>query len=273
MLVPYNNLGTIVTMLGSLRELYKYRDLLRILTERELKVRYKQTALGIGWAVLQPLALMVIFTLVFSYFTNINSEGIPYPIFSYIALLPWTFFQTAVQFGSMSVVNNSGLVSKVWFPREILPLSSLFAALVDFFIAGLMLIFIFPIYHISLTSQAWWIVVLIPVQIIISSGIILILSALVVLYRDLKFVIPLALQILFYATPIIYSINSIPDRFFKLVLSNPLTGLVDSYRRVLLLGKSPNPYYLASSALIGVFLMVIGYWFYKRVDKKFADII
>ena len=124
-------------MISYLKELFKYRELLLILTQREIKVRYKQTALGVFWAILQPMSLMLIFTLVFSYFTKINSEGIPYPIFSYVALLPWTFFQTAVQFGSMSVVNNSGLVTKVWFPREILPLSSLLAAMIDFFIAGI----------------------------------------------------------------------------------------------------------------------------------------
>ncbi len=260
-------------MLNDLRELYRYRDLLHILTERELKVRYKQTLLGVGWALLQPLSLMIIFTIVFSYFAKINSEGIPYPIFSYVALVPWTFFQTAVQFGSMSVVNNSGLVSKVWFPREILPLSSLLAALVDFFIAALLLTIILPLYHVPFSIQILWLLVLIPLQMIITAGIILILSALVVLYRDLKFVIPLALQILFYGTPIIYSINSIPDKFFKLVLFNPLSGLIDSYRKVLLQSQPPNLYYLASSAISGIFLLIVGYWFYKRVDKKFADII
>lgn len=260
-------------MIANLKQLYKYRELLWVLTQRELKVRYKQTILGISWAVIQPLSLMLIFTLVFNYFTNINSEGIPYPIFSYVALLPWTFFQTAVQFGSMSVVNNSGLVTKVWFPREILPLSSLLAALVDFLIAGLLLVALMVFYHIPAGWTSLWLLVLVPLQIIITSGIVLLTSALVVLFRDLKFVIPLGLQILFYGTPVIYSINIIPDRFFKLVLANPLTGLIDSYRKILLQGQPPNAYYLSSSIITGVILAIIGYWFYKRVDKKFADII
>lgn len=260
-------------MISYLKQLYKYRELLWILTQREIKVRYKQTALGIFWAILQPLSLMLVFTLVFSYFTQINSEGIPYPIFSYVALLPWTFFQTAVQFGSMSVVNNSGLVTKVWFPREILPLSSLLSAMIDFLTAGLLLIGLMIFYGVNVNLNILWLVVLIPLQMVITAGINLFLAALVVMFRDLKFVIPLGLQILFYATPIIYSINIIPDKFFKLVLTNPLTGLVDSYRRILLTGQSPNFYYLLTSVAAGLILLTAGYWFYKRVDKRFADII
>lgn len=260
-------------MLVNLKKLCKYRELLWVLTQREIKVRYKQTFFGIAWAVIQPLSLMLIFTLIFSYFTKINSEDIPYPIFSYVALLPWTFFQTAIQFGSMSVVNNSGLVTKVWFPREILPLSSLLAAIVDFLIAGLLLIGLMIFYDISLTTNILWILLLIPLQMIITAGINFLLAAAVVIFRDLKFVIPLGLQLLFYATPIIYSINVIPDRFFKLVLANPLTGLVDSYRKILLQGQPPNFYYLSSSLITGVILLFAGYWFYKKVDKRFADII
>ena len=173
----------------------------------------------------------------------------------------------------MSVVNNSGLITKVWFPREILPLSSLLAALVDFLIAGLLLIGLMIFYGIAVTANIFWLFLLIPLQMVITAGINLLLAALVVMFRDLKFVIPLGLQILFYATPIIYSINIIPDRFFKLVLANPLTGLVDSYRKILLQGQPPNFYYLSSSAIAGVILIIIGYWFYKKVDKRFADII
>lgn len=260
-------------MTSHLKELWGYRELLWILTQREIKVRYKQTALGILWAIVQPLSLMLIFTLVFSYFTTINSEGLPYPVFSYTSLLPWIFFQTAIQFGSMSVVNNSGLITKVWFPREILPFSSVFAAFVDFLIASVLLVGLMFWYHIVPTGTVVWLLVLIPVQLAATVGVALLAAALVVLFRDLKFVIPLFLQLLFYATPIIYSINIIPDRFFKLVLANPLTGLVDSYRRVLLLGLPPHPVYLAASIGIGVLLLFSGYWFYKKVDGEFADII
>lgn len=263
----------LIFMLQNLKELYKYRELLWVLTQREIKVRYKQTVLGVLWAILQPLSLMLIFTLVFSYFTKINSEGLPYPIFSYAALLPWTFFQTAVQFGSMSVVNNSGLVTKIWFPREILPLSAIFAALVDFLIAGIILLAMIFFYNISPTWNLLWILLLIPLQLIITIGIIFFASALVVIFRDLKFAVPLLLQLLFYGTPIIYSINNIPDRFFKLILANPLTGLIDSYRQVLLQGNPPQFYYLFSSTVIGTILLITGYLFYKKVDKKFADII
>lgn len=260
-------------MTSHLKELWGYRELLWILTQREIKVRYKQTALGILWAIVQPLSLMLIFTLVFSYFTTINSEGLPYPVFSYTSLLPWIFFQTAIQFGSMSVVNNSGLITKVWFPREILPFSSVFAAFVDFLIASTLLLGLMFWYQIVPSATSLWLLILIPLQLAMTVGIALLTAALVVLFRDLKFVIPLLLQLLFYATPIIYSINIIPDRFFRLVLANPLTGLIDSYRRVLLLGQPPHPVYLATSTIIGLLLLVGGYWFYKRVDEGFADII
>lgn len=260
-------------MTSHLKELWGYRELLWILTQREIKVRYKQTALGILWAIVQPLSLMLIFTLVFSYFTTINSEGLPYPVFSYTSLLPWIFFQTAIQFGSMSVVNNSGLITKVWFPREILPFSSVFAAFVDFLIASTLLLGLMFWYQIVPSATSLWLLILIPLQLAMTVGIALLTAALVVLFRDLKFVIPLLLQLLFYATPIIYSINIIPDRFFRLVLANPLTGLIDSYRRVLLLGQPPHPVYLATSTVIGLLLLVGGYWFYKKVDGGFADII
>ena len=256
-----------------LTTLWSYRQLLWILTERELKVRYKQTFLGIAWAIIQPLSLMILLTLVFRYFTSVNSDGIPYPLFSYTALLPWTFFQTAVQFGSMSTVNNSGLVSKIWFPREILPLSSLLAALVDFGIASTILIGFLWFYNVPLTIHAAWIFFLVPIQLIMTAGVTLWFNALVVLFRDFKFVIPLLLQTLFYGTPIIYSINSVPDRFMKLILLNPLTGIIDSYRRSLLLGASPYLYHLGISLVIGVFLLWTGYWFQKHVDQRFADII
>lgn len=256
-----------------LNTLWTYRQLLVILTERELKVRYKQTFLGVLWAIIQPLSLMVLLTLVFRYFTSVNSDGIPYPLFSYTALLPWTFFQTAVQFGSMSTVNNSGLVSKIWFPREILPLSSLLAALADFGIASTILIGFLWFYNVPPTIHVLWIFLLIPVQLIMTAGITLWFNALVVLFRDLKFVIPLLLQTLFYATPIIYSINSVPDRFMKLVLVNPLTGIIDSYRRVFLLGESPHLVHLGTSVVIGFILLWTGYWFQKRVDRRFADIM
>ena len=173
----------------------------------------------------------------------------------------------------MSTVNNSGLVSKIWFPREILPLSSLLAALVDFGIASTILIGFLWFYNVPLTIHAAWIFFLVPIQLIMTAGVTLWFNALVVLFRDLKFVIPLLLQTLFYGTPIIYSINSVPDRFMKLILLNPLTGIIDSYRRSLLLGASPYLYHLGISLVIGVFLLWTGYWFQKRVDQRFADII
>ena len=256
-----------------LKALISNRELLIIWVMREIRVRYKQSLLGIAWAILQPLSLMLIFTLVFSFFAKIPSQGIPYPLFSYTALLPWTFFATSVSFGASSVVNQMDLVTKIYFPREILPFSSVIAAFIDFLVASVVFIGLIFYYEVTLSVQIFWLPILLLIQISLTLGIVLILSAMNVFYRDIRFIVPLITQIWMYASPIIYPVSSVPQRLRPIYLLNPMAPIIDGYRSVLLLGSEPNLKYLAFSAVIASVLLTVGYYYFKKVEKSFADLI
>src|SRR3989338_3112272 len=219
-------------------ELWHYRELLCAFTLKEIKIRYKQTILGTAWAILQPAALTIIFSLIFGLFLRIDSQGVPFIVFYYSALLPWTFVTTSISFGSLSVTNNSGLVTKVYFPREILPFSTIGAAFFDL--------------------------------LIVTSGISLILSAINVLFRDVKFVVPLVLQIWLYASPIIYTIDRIPDSIRKFYIFNPVAPLIQSFRDVTVLGRDPNFKELSLAILLSILIFLVGYLFFKRKERIFA---
>lgn len=254
-------------------DLWIYRELLVALTLREIKVRYKQTYLGAAWAILQPAALTIIFTLIFGLILKVSSGPVPYPIFAYSALLPWTFFSTAVTFGSLSVVNNSGLVTKVYFPREILPLSAIGAAFFDFIMASIVIIPLFVIFKIMPTILIVYLFVLIPSLLIFTAGVVMFLSAINVLFRDVKFVIPLLLQVWFYLTPIIYSQNQIPEKYQIYFLLNPLTSQIESFRKILVLNEAPNLIHLSYSILFSLVIFIAGYSFFRIREKVFADVI
>ncbi len=260
-------------MKKSISELWIYRELLVALTLREIRVRYKQTFLGATWAILQPAALTIIFTLIFGLILKVNSGTVPYPIFAYSALLPWTFFSTAVTFGSMSVVNNSGLVTKVYFPRAILPLSAVGAAFFDFIMASIVIIPLFVIFKIVPTVMIIYLLVLIPSLLIFTIGVVMFLSAINVLFRDIKFVIPLLLQVWFYLTPIIYSQNQIPQKYQIYFLLNPLTAQIESFRKILVLGEAPNTMHILYSVLFSLVIFIAGYSFFRIKERVFADVI
>lgn len=260
-------------MIDNLRSLYSYRDLLLLWTLREVRVRYKQSFLGAAWAILQPLALMVMFTVVFSFFARVPSGGIPYPLFSYTALLPWTFFATSIAFSVPSLVNNLNLVTKIYFPREILPLSSIGAAFLDFVIASSVFIALMVFYQMPIRWSFLWIPVLVSIQVAIAVGVVFFSSALTVWYRDLRFVVPLGVQLLMYASPIIYPVTLVPERLVPIYMVNPMAGLIVSYRGVILHGTPPTLQYLGTSAVIGLGLMLGGYLFFKRAEIRFADVI
>lgn len=260
-------------MLNHLKELWSFRELLIALTLREIKVRYKQTLLGAAWAILQPAALTIIFTLIFGLILKVNSGPIPYPIFAYSALLPWTFFSTAITFGSVSVINNSGLVTKVYFPREILPLSAIGAAFFDFIMASIVIIPLFVIYRIVPSAMVVYLLVLIPSLLIFTTGVVMFMSTVNVLFRDVKFVIPLLLQVWFYLTPIIYSQNQIPERYQLFFLINPLTSQIESFRKILVLNEAPNIVDLSYSVLSSIMVFIAGYLFFRLKEKVFADVI
>ena len=260
-------------MLNWFLELWDFRELLFALTVREIKVRYKQTILGVAWAILQPAALTLIFTIVFSLFLKVDSASVPYPVFSYSALLPWTFFTNAISFGALSVVNNGNLVTKVYFPREILPLASVGAAFFDFLMAFVVFVIILIFYHIHISSSFFLALLLIPFIFLLTSGISFFLSTLNVLFRDIRFVVPLILQVWLYLTPVIYSTSQVPEKYRPYLNLNPLTPLIEGFRDMSILGKVQNIEQISISVIASVVIFFAGYWFFKSKEKIFADVM
>lgn len=258
---------------GSWRELWGARELLFMWALREVKVRYKQSLVGVGWAVLQPLSLMLMFTLVFSLIVRVPTGDVPYPLFSYTALLPWTFFATSIGMGVPSLVGNMNLVTKVRMPREILPLATVLASLVDFAIASVVFVGMALYYRVSLHWTALWVFPLLGIQIVLTVGVVLLGSSLNVLYRDIRFIVPLATQLWMYASPIIYPVSLIPERLRPLYFLNPMAGLIEGYRRAVLEGLAPDPVAVGSSLLISVVVVVLGYRTFKHLEPAFADLI
>ena len=254
-------------------ELWNFRELLWALTLREIKVRYKQTILGVAWAILQPAALTLIFTVVFSFFLKVSSGSVPYPIFSYSALLPWTFFTTAVSFGALSVVNNGNLATKVYFPREILPLASVGAAFFDFLMASIVFVLLMIYYHIQVSASLILILAIVPSIFLMTCGISFFLSTLNVLFRDIRFVVPLVLQIWLYLTPVIYSSGQVPEKYRIYLSLNPLAPLVEGFRGVTVYGKVPDIGQIILSVVISILIFFIGYWFFKSKERVFADVM
>src|SRR3989344_3470970 len=254
-------------------ELWHYRELLWAFTLKEIKIRYKQTILGTAWAILQPAALTIIFSLIFGLFLRIDSQGVPFIVFYYSALLPWTFVTTSISFGSLSVTNNSGLVTKVYFPREILPFSTIGAAFFDLLMGSVIFIFLMLLYGITFSPSLIFIAIIAPTLLILTSGISLILSSINVLFRDVKFVVPLVLQIWLYASPIIYTIDRIPDSIRKFYIFNPVAPLIQSFRDVTVLGRDPNFKELSLAILLSILIFLVGYLFFKRKERIFADVI
>jgi lipopolysaccharide transport system permease protein len=265
--------GRNINMLVGIRELALHRDLLITWTIRDIKVRYKQSFLGAAWAILQPLAATIIFTLIFSRFVRVPTDGIPYPIFYYSALLPWTFTATAISFGVTSLINNMNLVTKIYFPREIMPLAAILASLVDFLVAALIFVGMMVLYQVRLSPSLVTVPLILFIQLTLMTGIVLLISALTVFYRDIRFAVPVGVQLWMYLTPIIYPLSMVPERFRSLYMLNPMAGVIDSYRRVILLGEWPQMTYLALAAVVSVVLLVGAYGFFKRAEGAFADII
>lgn len=254
-------------------ELWLFRELLVALTLREIKVRYKQTFLGAAWAILQPASLTVIFTIVFGVFLKVDSGSAPYPVFAYSALLPWTLFNTAVTFGSLSVVNNGNLVTKVYFPREILPLASIGVAIFDFIMATIVFAVILIFYNIQIGLAILYFPVFVLLILLLTTGVSFILSTLNVLFRDIKFVVPLALQIWLYLTPVIYSTGQVPEKYRVFLKLNPLVPLIEGARNATIFNRSPNFVEVAVYFLISLSIFAFGYWWFKNREKIFADVM
>lgn len=257
----------------NLQAVWEYRDLLYFLAWRDIKVRYKQTALGSAWAIIQPLTTMVVFTIIFGQLAKIPSDGIPYPIFSFCALLPWNYFAGAFGRSSGSLVGSAHLISKVYFPRLVIPISSLLSGLLDFAIAFLMLIGLMFWYGIVPSIAVLWLPAFLLMAVAIALGVGLWLGALNVLYRDVQYLVPFLSQIWMYATPIVYPASMIPGQWQLLYGLNPMVGVVEGFRWSLLgKGVVPGPM-LTISILVTVILLVSGALFFHRVEKTFADVV
>ena len=260
-------------MLTQLRELYRYRDLLISLAIRDLKVRYRQTILGVAWSVLQPLAFMLIFTLVFAKFGRVASDGMPYPLFSYTGLVPWTFFATALGLAVNSIAANMNLVKKIYFPREVFPVGVVLGCLIDFLISATLVAAMMVIYRVPISRHLLWLPWLIGVELILLVALSLVASALNVFYRDIKYIVPLVIQLWMFVTPVIYSVSMVPARVRRWYMLNPMAVVVDGIRRVVLHNQAPELPSLLVSTIVVIILGALSYWYFKRVEVKFADLI
>jgi len=257
----------------AMRELFEYRDLLYTLSVHRLKVRYKQSVLGPAWAVLQPVLLMILFTVVFSRIVRLPSEGVPYALFAYSALLPWTFFSSSLSSATNSLVSHFSLVTKVYFPREILPLTYVIAGLIDFLVASVVLGGLLVYYRVPLTVHALVAIPTIVVLTVFTVAASFILSAIQVRYRDVGVAMPLVLQLWMFVTPIVYPLSVVPTRWRGLYELNPLVGIIDGLRRVIVQGAPPDFHALGISAAISVILLPIAFIYFKRVEATVADVI
>ena len=250
-----------VRAIPAIREVWQRRELVRTLAERDLRVRYKQAVLGVAWSILTPLALMIVFTVFFQRVAKVDTGGAPYALFTYLGLLPWTFFSTSVSQGGQSLVENNQLVNKVYCPREVFPLASMAVAAVDTALATLVLGLLFAITEFMPKPTTVWVPVLLAVQVAFTFGVTLVLSAVLVFLRDLRHVLPIILQLGVVAPSlqVLYSI------------ANPLAPVIDGYRRTVLLGLPPDWHLLGPAAVAAALWLVVGYVVFKRLEPGFAD--
>jgi lipopolysaccharide transport system permease protein len=280
-LAPINRLSDLVVIKPvkgwvplNLRDLWLYRELVYFLTWRDLKVRYKQSVLGVIWAILKPTMTMIVFTIFFGNFAKIPSDGVPYPIFSYTGLLPWEFFAAALTVSSRSMLTSGGMVSKIYFPRIIVPLSSVMANLVDFLIAFVILIGMMFFYKIPLTINVLWLPAFILLAMITAIGVGLWFSALLVMYRDINYLLPFITQLWMFISPVVYSSSMIPEKWRWLYSINPMSGVVEGFRWAMLgTQQSISGGMIAISSAIALFIFISGMFFFRRMERIFADMI
>ena len=256
-----------------LKELWQYRELMYFMSWRDIKVRYKQTALGAAWAVIQPFMTMVIFSIFFGILAKMPSDGIPYPLFAYAALVPWTFFANSLTQASNSLLQNSNMLKKIYFPRLVMPISSVISGTVDFVFAFIVLIAMMLFYGILPTVNIVWLPFLMLLALGTALGVGLWLSAINVQYRDVRYVIPFLIQIWLFATPIAYPSSLLTEPWRTLYGLNPMVGVVEGFRWALLgTETAPGAAVVVSSFMAGI-LLVSGTFYFRRMEKTFADIV
>jgi len=257
--------------------LWRYRELLFFLVWRDIKVRYKQTALGVAWVVLQPLASMALFTLLFGVLLDAPSGEMPYPIFAYAGLLPWSYFSAALSRSSSSVVNSANLITKVYFPRLIIPLSAVLSSLLDLAVSGLVFGVLMVLYRVPVTSRILLLLALVLLALVTALGFGLWLSALNVRYRDVNYLVPFAVQIWMYLTPVVYASTLIPERYRILLSLNPMTGVVEGFRWALLGSAAASTTLsaplVAVSIVLAMAVLLSGLVYFRATERTFADIV
>ena len=265
------NNATVTTKFEWIREFWQYRELFYFFVWRDIKIKYKQTVLGALWAIIQPFFTMVVFTIFFGKFAKMPSEGIPYPIFSYSALVPWIYFSGAVGFSGNSLVGNSNLLTKVYFPRFAIPASAALSGILDFFIASLVLFGIMIYFNIPISWYLiFWPVLIIPL-ILLALGCGMILSSLNVKYRDIKYTIPFIIQIWLFVTPIIYPISILPEKYQRIINLNPMTGIIETFRSLVLINKQVDFWILLYSICFSMLIFLLGWIYFRKTEKEFAD--
>jgi len=257
----------------NLRELWQFRELIYFLTWRDVKVRYKQTALGAAWAIIQPFITMVVFTLIFNRMAKVDSGNIPYPIFSYVGLLPWGLFTKALTETGRSLVAHRAMITKIYFPRLIIPLSSVLGGVVDFLIQLVILLLMMVYYKVMPTVAGWTLPLFLLLAIITALGFGLWLSALNVLYRDVNYILPFLTQIWLLVTPVAYAAREIPARWQMIYALNPMVGVVEGFRWALLGTQTMQWNILAISVVISIILLITGALYFRRMERTFADMI
>jgi len=255
-----------------LNDLWEYRDLLLFLAWRDISVRYKQTVLGAAWAIIQPFFSMVIFSIFFGSLAQISSDGVPYPVFSFAALLPWTFFANALSESSNSLVGNANLLSKVYFPRLVIPLASTLGGLADFGIAFIVLVLMMVVFGIVPTAAVLLLPLFLLLALVTALGVGLWLSALNVQYRDIRYMVPFLVQALMFASPVVYSSTLLEEPWRTLYGINPMVGVIEGFRWALLGTTPPGPM-LLFSAVAALLLLVSGAMYFRRMEKTFADVV
>lgn len=261
------------SLLNDLRKLAQYRDLLYTLSAHRIKVRYKQSILGISWAIIQPLSMVLILTVIFSFVARMPSEGLPYVLFVCVALLPWNYLSTSLTTSTNGLVSHAHLITKVYFPREILPLTYVFAALFDFLIASTVLIALLLYYHVPLTANLIYVLPIMAILTVFAIAAALVLSAVQVRFRDVGVAVPIAMQVWMFASPVLYPLAAVPLHFQSVYQLNPMVGIIEGLRRVILHGAPPETKALLMSALISVALLIVAYSYFKRVEATMADVI
>ena len=258
---------------ATLREIWRYRELMYFFAWRDIKVRYKQAALGVGWAVLQPLLTMIVFTLLFGRLAGVPSDGLPYPLFAYVGLTLWTYFSGVIAQAGQSLASNSNLVTKVYFPRFALPASSVLSGLLDLVVSLTFVVVLMAYYGI----RPSWPLVLAPVFLVgtmlFTMGISLLLAALTVRFRDVKYTVPLILQLWLFVTPVIYPASFVPERYRSFLLLNPMAGLVEGFRSCILTDRWPDPVLTALSISVAIGVFFVGWIYFHKAERSFADII